>query len=79
VTYQEPKQGEAGTCYFIQAIATAAEWPAYITDMFLTGTSNPDSGIMGIRFYIRGKPWVVSIDDQLFFKTSGSSKVLKFA
>lgn len=47
--------------------------------MFLTGTSNPDSGIIGIKFYIRGKPWVVSIDDKLFFTSSGSTKTLKFA
>jgi len=78
-TYQEPIQGGAGTCYFISAIASASEYPAFITDMFLTGTSNPESGIIGVKFYIRGKPWVVSIDDKLFFTTSGSAKTLKFA
>ena len=48
--------------------------------MFLTGTdmSGPDSGIIGIKLYIRGKPWVVSIDDKLFFYSSGSNKYLKF-
>jgi hypothetical protein len=37
--------------------------------MFLTGTdmTGPDAGIIGVQFYIRGKPWVVTIDDKLFW------------
>ena len=67
--YIEPRQGGAGTCYLISALASAAEFPSLITDMFLTGTdmSGPEAGIIGVRFYIRGKPWVVSIDDKLFW------------
>ena len=45
--------------------------------MFLTG-SKFESGIIAIRFYIRGKPWVVSIDDKLFWYQSGDNKYLKF-
>lgn len=80
VSYKEPRQGGAGTCYFISAIATAAEWPSLITDMFLTGTdqSGPNAGIIGVKFFIRGKPWVITIDDKLFWYTSGSNKYLKF-
>ena len=79
-TYKEPRQGGAGTCYFISAIAGAAEWPSLITSMFVTGTdqSGPNAGLIGIRFYIRGKPWVVTIDDKLFWYTSGGNKYLKF-
>ena len=79
-TCTEPRQGGAGTCYWISALATAAEWPSMITDMFVTGTdmSWPDSCIIGIKLFIRGKPWVVSIDDKLFFYQSGSNKYLKF-
>jgi hypothetical protein len=79
-TYTEARQGGAGTCYFISAIASAAEWPSMITDMFLTGTdmTGPDAGIIGVRFYIRGKPWVVTIDEKLFWYTSSSNKYLKF-
>lgn len=79
-TYTEPRQGGAGTCYFIASLAAAAEWPSLITDMFVTGTdmSGPDAGIIGVRFFIRGKPWVISIDDKLFWYTSGGNKYLKF-
>lgn len=51
-----------------------------ITDMFLTGTdmTGPNAGLIGIKFYIRGKPWVVTIDDKLFWYTSGGNKYLKF-
>ena len=79
-TYTEPRQGGAGTCYIIQSLATYAEWPDYITDMFITGTdmSGPNAGIIGVTFYIRGKPWVVTIDDKLFFKTFNNQKALVF-
>ena len=79
-TYKEPRQGGAGTCYLISAISTAAEWPKLITDMFVTGTdmSGPNAGIIGVKFFIRGKPWVVTIDDKLYWYTSGGSKYLKF-
>ena len=35
VNYNEVNQGGAGTCYFMMAIASGAEWPDMITDMFL--------------------------------------------
>jgi hypothetical protein len=79
-TYTEPRQGGAGTCYLIMSLASAAEFPHLITDMFLTGTdmSGPNAGIIGVRFFIRGKPWVVTIDDRLFWYRSGANKYLKF-
>lgn len=68
VHFTEANQGGLGNCYFISSIATVSEWPNYITDMFVSGTSQNGSGIYGIKFFIRGKPWVVSIDDKLAFK-----------
>lgn len=72
-TFTEANQGAAETSYFINSIASAAEWPSLITDMFVTGTdmSGPNAGIIGVKFYIRGKPWVVTVDDKLFFSPSG--------
>ena len=67
----DPNQGGAGTCYFIAAIGSAGEWPDMITDMFVSGTSDSAIGLYGIQFYIRGKPWVVTVDDKLLYK-SGS-------
>ena len=68
-SYTDPRQGGAGTCYWISSLSGAAEWPELITDMFLTGTdmTGPDAGIIGVQFYIRGKPWVVTIDDKLIW------------
>jgi hypothetical protein len=34
--------------------------------MFLTPIDNA-AGIYGLTFYIRGKPWVIDVDDKLFF------------
>jgi hypothetical protein len=34
--------------------------------MFLTPVDNA-AGIYGLTFYIRGKPWVIDVDDKLFF------------
>jgi hypothetical protein len=39
-----------------------------ITDMFITGTEDPSVAIYGIKFFIRGKPWVVTVDDKLLFE-----------
>jgi hypothetical protein len=48
-----------------------------IKDCFLTTTSN-SAGLIGIRFFIRGKPWVVTIDDTFLYQFPSSPK-LKFA
>lgn len=64
--YTDPRQGGAGTCYIMQAMSGVAEFPDIIKSIFLTNTDN-EAGIYALRFFIRGKPWVVAIDDQLFF------------
>jgi len=51
------------------AIAAAGEWPSMITDMFITGTDDSAIGLYGIKFYVRGKPWVVTIDDKLLYSS----------
>ncbi len=65
-SWLEPRQGGAGTCYIISAMAAVGEFPQIIKDAFLTQETN-DAGIYGIRFFIRGKPWVVTIDDEFLF------------
>jgi len=51
------------------AIASAGEWPSMITDMFITGTDDSSIGVYGIKFYVRGKPWVVTVDDKLLYSS----------
>lgn len=59
------------------SLASLAEAPAMIKDVFLTETKN-SAGIIGVQFYIRGKPWTVSIDSSFLYQFPTSPK-LKFA
>ena len=62
-------QGEAGDCYFIASLAGVAEFPDLIRDVFTTTPDKNAAGIHGVRFFIRGKPWLVDVDDTLVFDT----------
>ena len=44
-------------------MASVAEFPDLISSVFLNKKMNKE-GIYALRFYIRGKPWVITIDDQ---------------
>lgn len=66
ISYVDPRQGGAGTCYMMQAMGCIGEFPELVRNVFLTETKNA-AGIHGIQFYIRGKPWHVSIDDKLTY------------
>ena len=66
ISYIEPRQGSAGTCYMMQAMGGIGEFPDIVRDIFVTPTKN-DVGIHGIQFYIRGKKWHLSIDDNLLY------------
>ena len=68
--YLEPRQGGAGTCYLMQAMAGVAEFPTVLKSIFLTATDNTP-GIYALRFFIRGKPWVVAIDSYMLTYKSG--------
>jgi hypothetical protein len=51
----------------MMASSALGEWPNLVKDIFLTKTKN-SAGIIGVKFYIKGKPWVISIDDYHLFK-----------
>ena len=54
--------------YFMASLsAAAATQPNMIKDMFVTTVPN-SQGIIGLKYYIRGKPWVITIDSQFLFK-----------
>lgn len=46
--------------------------------MFLSGQEISDKGIYNVRFFIRGKPWIVTVDDYLLTNTMGSPYTLVF-
>ena len=62
------------------SIASLAEFPSQIKDVFLTTKMNK-AGIYAVKFYIRGKPWVVEVDDKMLFRKSevNQKMYLKFA
>lgn len=67
----DPRQGYIGDCYIMSSLSTIAEKPELVKSAILTSNKNT-AGIYGIRFYIRGKPWVVSIDDNLLFNADNT-------
>ena len=70
-TYHEPRQGGLGNCYIIASAAGVAEFPDLIKETILTESKN-NAGVYGFKLYVRGIPWVVSIDDKLLYRNSGS-------
>lgn len=51
------------------SIACIADQPELIKNVILSPSEN-SIGIYGFKFYILGKPWVVSIDDYISIYTS---------
>ena len=66
VSWTEVNQGYIGTCYILAAMASFAEFPDMVRSAFINTETNAE-GIYNVRFYIRGKPWVVTVDDQMLF------------
>merc|ERR1711990_890317 len=48
-----------------------AEFPDLVRNMFVNTDTNSE-GIYNVRFYIRGKPWVVTVDDYMLFQYPSS-------
>jgi len=48
------------------AMQALSEWPDLVEDVFQVQTVNT-AGIYAIKFYIRGKPWIVTVDDEMMF------------
>lgn len=76
--FHEIDQGEVGNCYFVASVAGASEHPEIIKSMFVNQEVN-EEGIYLVRFFIRGKPWVVSIDDNIVFKKRYEKEYMKYA
>ena len=66
-TFTDVIQANAGDCYVVAAIASLAKYPNRIKNLFVTKEKN-DAGIHAVKLYIRGKPWVVSIDDYILYR-----------
>ena len=66
-SFADPIWGEPGQCYLLAAMNAVSRHSASASGTFLTKEKN-EAGIVGFRFYIRGKPWTISIDDYLMFQ-----------
>ena len=76
--FNDIEQGGGHTSYVLAALGAMAEFPELVTSMFLNGQEISDTGIYNLRFFIRGKPWVVSVDDYLFTHTIDDPDTLVF-
>lgn len=54
-------------------LAAIASKPSFMKTTLLTQTKN-NAGIIGVKFYIRSIPWVISIDDQLLMTDNDSNE-----
>jgi len=54
------------------SVSGLAEWPNLVKNIFLNQNKNA-AGIFGISLYIRGKPYHISIDDNIMFNNATGS------
>ncbi len=52
-------------------LSAIAEWPSLVRKVFLTQNKNK-AGIFALRVFVRGKPYVISVDYNIIFNSSGS-------
>lgn len=55
-----------GSCYAMSALSSVALYPDLINSIFLTKQRN-EAGIHAVRLFIRGKPWVIDVDDRMLY------------
>ena len=67
IDFSDTTQGQGGTCYLIAALSSLANYPEYIKDIFLEDEDLNINGIYTLKFFIRGKPWLVTVDDIFVF------------
>ena len=56
-------------------MAAMSEYPELAKNIFLTQEKN-DVGIYAVKFYIRGKPWVVTVDDDVMMYSNAPNFAL---
>ena len=55
-----------------------AEYPSLVRKLFLTQNKNK-AGIFALRVFIRGKPHVISVDDNIMFYKNGTAVFAKLS
>jgi hypothetical protein len=52
------------------AASAIGEWPSLVKSVFLTQNKNK-AGIFALRVFLRGKPYIISVDDSIMFNKYG--------
>ena len=55
--------------YILASMSSLAEFPDRARGVFMQNTMN-EEGIYALKFYIRGKPWIVTVDDEILLTAS---------
>jgi hypothetical protein len=63
--YYDVEQSSLGDCYFLSSISVINE--SILQDLFVTKTIN-EQGLYLVNFYIRGRKWIMSVDDEFLFE-----------
>lgn len=64
--FDDVEQGYGGTCYILAAMNALSEFDDILKGIFLTQEKN-SAGIYALKMYVRGKPWIVTVDDEFMF------------
>ena len=67
--WREVQQGHIGDCTFIAALNNIGKKPELVRSMFVDQTEENKAGIYTVRLYIRGKPWLINIDDSIMYSS----------
>ena len=60
-------QGSVGDCYLIAAMSSVATKGDRL-EAVLNGMEKNKAGIYTFRMYIRGKPWLITVDDEMLYE-----------
>lgn len=61
----DPIQSTIGNCWILASMAAVAVKPDRIKSLFVVDPLSNEKGAYTITLYIRGKPWLVQIDDMI--------------
>ena len=69
ISFSQINQGSLGDCYFKAGLSAIGEYPSLVRSVFLTQNKNK-AGIFALRVFLRGKPHVISVDDNIMLTKS---------
>lgn len=71
VDWTDITQGNTNTCYMVAALSSIAPFSDVAYSLF-PDTARNEEGIYNVRLFIRGKPWIVTVDDIMLFQEGDS-------